>query len=102
MRAAAARALAEVLDGASLERALAPVLAGVAARDRGLCRELCAGTLRLAPRLQGLLEQLLTRPLRERDRDIQALALANRVIHQTIMLTDDALLCIYDGAGLGE
>ena len=75
VRAAAARVLAEVLDGASLERALAPVLAGVAARDRGLCRELCAGTLRLAPRLQGLLAQLLTRPLRERDGDIQALAL---------------------------
>ena len=75
VRAAAARVLAEVLGGAALERALQPALAGVAARDRGLCRELCAGTLRLAPRLQGLLDQLLTRPLRRGDSDVQALAL---------------------------
>ena len=75
MRAAAARVLAEVFRGASLERALGPVLDGVPARDRGLCRELCAGTLRFAPRLQGLLDQLLTRALRQRDADVRALAL---------------------------
>jgi 16S rRNA (cytosine967-C5)-methyltransferase len=74
-RAAAARAVAGVLEGRSLSASLPPQLEQVAPRDRGLAQELAYGTLRHAPRLQGLLQQLLSRPLKERDRDVQALLL---------------------------
>ena len=72
-RAAAARVLAEVLAGRSLNQALPALLTQVAERDRGLLQQLCYGSLRHAPRLQALLGQLLDKPLRERDRDIQGL-----------------------------
>ncbi len=74
-RVAAARAIADVLDGKSLNQALPPWLDKVSGRDRGLLQQLCYGTLRLAPRLQGLLDQLLDRPLKAKDRDVQALLL---------------------------
>ncbi len=74
-RATAALVIGEVLGGVSLARALPPRLAAVADRDRGLLRELCYGTLRDAPRLQALLERLLAKPLRGRDRDVIGLLL---------------------------
>lgn len=72
-RAAAARALAGVMAGQSLNQSLPPQLEQVAPRDRALLQELCYGTLRHWPRLDGLLEQLLEKPLRDKDRDIRAL-----------------------------
>lgn len=74
-RVAAARAIAEVLDGKSLNQALPPWLEKVSPRDRGLLQQLCFGTLRLGPRLQGYLGQMLDKPLKDRDRDVQALLL---------------------------
>jgi 16S rRNA (cytosine967-C5)-methyltransferase len=74
-RAAAARVLGEVLAGKSLNQALPPYLQRVNPRDRGLLQQLCYGTLRLGPRLQALLDQLLDKPLRDKDRDIQGLLL---------------------------
>ncbi len=44
-------------------------------RDRGLLQQLCYGTLRQAPRLQGILGQLLDKPLRDKDADVQSLLL---------------------------
>ena len=73
VRAAAATVLAQVLEGSTLDTPLAQAAATVPERDRPLLAQLCYGTLRLAPRLQGLLQQLVEKPLRERDRDIQAL-----------------------------
>jgi 16S rRNA (cytosine967-C5)-methyltransferase len=43
--------------------------------DAALCAELCYGTLRWLPRLQCILSFLVSKPLREKDADIQALLL---------------------------
>lgn len=74
-RAAAALVVTEVLGGASLNQLLPPALDTVAERDRALLQQLCYGTLRRYPRLQPQLGQLLDKPLRSRDRDIEALLL---------------------------
>jgi 16S rRNA (cytosine967-C5)-methyltransferase len=75
VRAAAARVLVDVLRGESLDRGLTVHLPALPERDRPLCREICSGTLRQYPLLSALLAQLLDRPLRNKDRDIEALAL---------------------------
>ncbi len=75
VRANAARIVAAVFAGQALDRAMEPIIAALPAKDQSLCRELCAGTLRFAPRLEGFLEQLLDRPMRKRDGDVRALAL---------------------------
>ncbi|MBT3411717.1 MAG: 16S rRNA (cytosine(967)-C(5))-methyltransferase, partial [Halieaceae bacterium] len=74
-RAAAARIVGDVLSGKSLNQTLPPALEKVAPRDKGLLQQLCYGTLRQAPRLEALLNQLLDKPLREKDRDIHGLLL---------------------------
>ncbi|MEH6586858.1 MAG: 16S rRNA (cytosine(967)-C(5))-methyltransferase RsmB [Halioglobus sp.] len=74
-RAAAAGVLGEVLAGKSLNQALPPALERVAPRDKGLLQQLCYGTLRQAPRLEALLSQLLDKPLRDKDADVQGLLL---------------------------
>lgn len=74
-RTAAAQVLTLVLSGKSLNQALPPWLSKVDQRDRGLLQQLCYGTLRLLPRLECILEQLLSKPLRDKDRDIRALLL---------------------------
>ncbi|PLW70871.1 16S rRNA (cytosine(967)-C(5))-methyltransferase RsmB [Pseudohalioglobus lutimaris] len=74
-RAVAAHVLAEVMAGRSLNQVLPHALTRVSARDRGLLQQLCYGTLRRAPRLQGILRQLLDKPLRDKDRDVESLLL---------------------------
>ena len=74
-RALAARTLGAVLSGQSLNQALPNALKQVTPRDRGLLQQLCYGTLRQAPRLQALLAQLLDKPLRDKDRDVEGLLL---------------------------
>ena len=73
LRADAARVIARVLSGTSLNQALPPVLAQTRERDRGLLQQLCYGTLRDGPRLVAILGLMLDRPLRPRDRDITGL-----------------------------
>lgn len=75
VRVAAARVVAEVLSGRSLNQALPPWLEKVAPRDRGLLQQLSYGTLRQAPRLLAYLDLLLDKPLRDKDRDVKALLL---------------------------
>jgi 16S rRNA (cytosine967-C5)-methyltransferase len=75
VRAAAAAVIGDVLGGVSLNQALPPRLAQVPKPDRGLLQQLCYGTLRHGPRLQALLAQLLEKPLRGKDRDLQGLLL---------------------------
>ncbi len=72
-RAAAARVVAEVMAGKSLNQALPEQQANVAERDRGLLQELSYGSLRLWPQLEGIASQLLDKPLRSKDQDILAL-----------------------------
>ncbi len=74
-RAAAARVVANVLAGKSLNQTLPSALEKVAPRDKGLLQQLCYGTLRQAPRLEALLSQLLDKPMREKDRDVHGLLL---------------------------
>ena len=75
VRARAASAVAAVMSGESLDRALESQPGSLAERDRSLYRELSFGTLRQFPRLNALLSALLDKPLRNKDRDIHALAL---------------------------
>lgn len=72
-RSVAARVVAQVLAGGSLSSCLGPLLAGLPAQERGLAQELSYGTLRWGPRLQAMLNPLLRKPLRDKDRDVLAL-----------------------------
>ncbi|SEO88409.1 16S rRNA (cytosine(967)-C(5))-methyltransferase RsmB [Aquisalimonas asiatica] len=72
-RQAAARAVQQVTEGRSLGDALPVLLDQVGSSERGLAQELAYGALRWYPRLQWVVEQLLERPLRRRDRDVHAL-----------------------------
>ncbi|MBI6951849.1 16S rRNA (cytosine(967)-C(5))-methyltransferase RsmB [Pseudomonas sp. CCOS 191] len=75
-RLAAARALAAVLSGkASLNSSLPAQLDKVEERDRGLTQDLAFGTARWQPRLDLLAAQLLQKPFKAADADVQALLL---------------------------
>ena len=75
-RAAAARALHAVLDrGQSLSRLLHNDPTRRTLVDQALIQEMVYGTLRLLPRLRLFADQLLDRPLKPRDNDVQALIL---------------------------
>ncbi|WAB98156.1 MULTISPECIES: 16S rRNA (cytosine(967)-C(5))-methyltransferase RsmB [Pseudomonas] len=75
-RLAAARALAAVLSGkASLNSSLPAQLDKVEERDRGLTQDLAFGTARWQPRLDLLAAQLLQKPFKTADADVQALLL---------------------------
>lgn len=76
-RAAAAKAVFEVLDGGrSLSTALPAWLERTEPReDRPLTQELAYGALRWQPRLALMLQALLARPLRGKDHDLWALLL---------------------------
>jgi 16S rRNA (cytosine967-C5)-methyltransferase len=75
VRSSAARVVAAVMGGESLDAALCGRLEALPQRDAALCRELCYGTLRFYPRLDALLSLLLARPLPKKEREIHALAL---------------------------
>ena len=74
-RAEAATTLAAVFDGKSLNSVLPTALANIDPRDRALLQQLCYGTLRHYPALNAVLNQLLSKPLKEKDRDLKALLL---------------------------
>lgn len=86
-RVAAARALVPVLTGkASLGTSLPTLLERVAERDRGLTQELAYGTARWYPRLQGLSQQMLQKPFKATDVDLEALLLVGfyQLLHTRI------------------
>ena len=73
-RAAAARGIARVIQGGSLNDLLPAILAGHnEPSDRALIQELVYGSLRYGPRLEYLVSRLLDRPLRKREPRIHAL-----------------------------
>ena len=74
-RAASASIIHQVIAGKSLNQVMPAILSKVAARDRGLVQQLCYGTLRQQPRLDAILNQLLDKPMRAKDRDVFALLL---------------------------
>ena len=75
VRATAARVIGAVIGGLSLNQVLPEKLNDVGERDRALLQQLSYGTLRQSPRLQAILKQLLDKPLRNKDRDVQGLLL---------------------------
>ncbi len=98
VRAAAARVIGEVLAGNSLNQALPAALGRVSERDRGLLQQLCYGTLRHGPRLQATLAQLLDKPLRDKDRDIQGLLLCGLYQLDGMRIPDHAAVAATVGA----
>ena len=75
-RLAAARALTAVLAGkASLASSLPTQLERVSEREKGLVQELALGTARWQPRLSILALELLSKPFRKADQDVEALLL---------------------------
>lgn len=74
VRAAAARAVARVIQGGSLNDFLPAVLDGISVpADRALAQELVYGSLRFGPRLEFMLGKLLERPVRKREPRVHAL-----------------------------
>jgi len=73
VRVAAARVITAVLqDEGSLSSLLPMYLNKVDERDRSLLQQLCYGTLRYYPRIDVYLSQLLTKPFKTKDKDIEA------------------------------
>ncbi len=81
-RAVAARVVSGVVAGGrSLNDILTPALLGLEdARDRSLTQALVYGTLRFQPRLQLILNQLLDKPLKTREAELNGLLLVG--LHQ--------------------
>jgi 16S rRNA (cytosine967-C5)-methyltransferase len=98
VRAAAAGVIGDVLDGRSLNQALPSRLSQVSERNRGLLQQLCYGTLRRSPRLQAILGQLLDKPLRDKDRDLQGLLLCGLYQLDSMRVPDHAAVGATVGA----
>ena len=76
VRICAAWVISQVVGNKRSLAALLPMaLTRVDERDRGLLQELCYGTLRWYPQLQTLLEALLNKPLKAREKEVHALLL---------------------------
>jgi len=74
VRVAAAKVIVSVLhDDGSLSTLLPQYLAKIEERDRGLLQQLCYGTLRYYPRLKAYLDQLLAKPFKAKDQDLEAI-----------------------------
>lgn len=72
-RAAVAEVIAQVLRGKSLSALLPEYSGKVAEKEIGLFKELCFGTLRWYPAIELLLQQLMQKPLRDKEFEVQAL-----------------------------
>lgn len=72
-RQLAVRHLLAVLDGRSLDQALANLPADLDDRDRALAAELAYGVCRWYRRLEALVDALLVKPFKRRDRDLRLL-----------------------------
>jgi 16S rRNA (cytosine967-C5)-methyltransferase len=86
--AAAQVVLAVARNGRSLDTALSAALAGLEVLRRPLARALACGTVRWYLRLEALLAQMLSKPLRDRDADVRCLLLVGlyQLIHMRVPL----------------
>jgi 16S rRNA (cytosine967-C5)-methyltransferase len=73
VRVVAAEAIGQVLRGRSLSTVLPKYSQKVADNDQSLLKELCFGTLRWYPQLQAIVNHLMSKPIKDREREIQAL-----------------------------
>lgn len=86
-RALAAQVVTGVVaQGQSLGGQLATAEQSVTPRDRALLRELCYGSLRWHPQLRALLRQLLTKPFKPKDADVEQLLVvgAYQLLHTRV------------------
>ena len=85
-RVAVAEVIAQVLRGKSLSALLPEYAPKVAEKDIGLFKELCFGTLRWYPAIELLLKELMQKPLREKEFEIQGLLASGlyQLIHTRI------------------
>ena len=97
-RAAAAHVIGDVLKGRSLNQALPDRLEKVSEKDRGLLQQLCYGTLRQGPRLQAILRQLLDKPLKDKDADLQGLLMCGLYQLESMRIPDHAAVAETVGA----
>ncbi|GLQ32932.1 16S rRNA (cytosine(967)-C(5))-methyltransferase RsmB [Litoribrevibacter albus] len=68
--------IAPILKGqGSLSQTLEPMLSNLDPSERGLAHQLILGTFRQGPRLERIAQQLLDKPLKEKDKDVYALIL---------------------------
>ena len=73
-RVAAAKALAKVMrEGTSLTAALGQFSWRIAPKDQGLLQELCFGVARFAPAFEVLAGKLLTSPIKNKEAEVKAL-----------------------------
>jgi len=85
-RVAVAEVIAQVLRGKSLSALLPEYAPKVAEKDVGLFKELCFGTLRWYPAIELTLKELMQKPLREKEFEIQGLLASGlyQLIHTRI------------------
>ena len=74
-RAAAARCLAAVVKGSSLTQQIPLFEINVSERDRPLFRQLCYGVMRFYPKLIAISQQLIKKPMKDKDQDVLMLIL---------------------------
>lgn len=74
-RAQAARVVAEVLGGRSLDRSLEDAQPGMGGTERPLVQELAYGTTRYFHQLNGVAQRFLAKPFKRKDQDLNALLL---------------------------
>ena len=72
-RTIAAKVIARVFNGKSLAAELPKALKNCDVPNQALLKELCFGTLRSHPKIKLILDALLTRPMRKKDIEIEAL-----------------------------
>ena len=93
VRAVAAEVVDAVVSGGqSLDTAIAGNESRIAADDRSLLRMLCYGSLRHYWRLQSWLDQLVSKPLRKRDRVVNALLLVGLYQIAEMRIPDHAVV----------
>ncbi len=71
-----AQLIAPILKGqGSLSQTLEPMLSNLDNQERGRAHQLVLGTFRQGPRLERIAQQLLQKPLKDKDKDVYALIL---------------------------
>ncbi len=93
VRLAATQVITRILQGqGSLSSLLAPAQAQVSEQDKSLLQELCFGSCRFYPQLNLILEQLLEKPLRNKDLDIKAIIIVGLYQLQHTRVADHAAI----------
>jgi len=92
-RPAAAKVISEVIrHHRSLNGVLRAALPSLADNERSLCQQLCYGVIRWQPQLQAIAAQLLAKPLKNKDSDINALLLCGLYQLRAMRLPEHAAL----------